>query len=232
MKMVREENTPITGTIADLLVQNLRDEKDNEKFVDEYLKAGFLASAVDALFYARRNAGLTQEQVAQKLGKKQEAIARWEADTDGKMSLRQYVEIALACGMIPLDIKLEPVNSVRDYVFENPEAPRTQDLYDAWIKKRSEPISAAQPTTAIALTTQAVINDAPPINRTISIPEGRQAVKYVEQSLRDVRQVSQPLPKWTGEGVTNTASVSDAVTQNPTTENSARSAIRIDKVVA
>src|SRR5712692_6362400 len=127
------ENIQTRETTKDVIVRELTDEKNGLTFAREYLKADFLAAAVDALFYARREARLTQEQVAQKLGKKQEAIARWEADTDGKMSLRQYVEIALACDMIPLDIILEPIDSVRDYVIHNPQAPRTQDLYSAWL---------------------------------------------------------------------------------------------------
>jgi transcriptional regulator with XRE-family HTH domain len=143
--MEKYENTPIRETTADVIVHELSDEKDGQEFAREYLKVDFLATAVDALFYARHQAGLTQEQVAQKLGKKQEAIARWEADIDGKMSLQQYVEIALACDMIPLEMVLAPVDAVRRYIIENPGAPCTQVAYDAWQKKKSEPATLAQP---------------------------------------------------------------------------------------
>ncbi len=107
-------------TTKDVIVRELTDEKNGLAFARDYLKADFLAAAVDALFYARRQAGLTQEQVAQKLGKKQEAIARWEADTEGKMSLRQYFDLALACGRVPLNMILEPVEICPRFCHQSP----------------------------------------------------------------------------------------------------------------
>ena len=175
--MEKYENTPIRETTADVIVHELSDEKGGQEFAREYLKADFLAAAVDALFCARRQAGLTQEQVAQKLGKKQEAIARWEADTDGKMSLRQYIEIALACGMIPFEMVLAPVDAVRRYIIENPGAPYTQVAYDAWQKKKSEPATLAQPTTDHTFTVQTAIHPAQPINIVVSNQEANQEGK-------------------------------------------------------
>jgi len=143
--MTKDTNAPDPGTVAEYLVHRLNDKQNGEDFAIEYLKTSFLTSAIQALCHVRRNAHLTQEQVAQKLGKKQAAIARWEADFDGKISLRQYVEIALACGVIPLPIKkFEPVFSVRDYLIENPGAQWTQDLYESWQKKKLQPQSIAQ----------------------------------------------------------------------------------------
>lgn len=130
--MTEDEVFGSMETTTDHLIQNLTNEQDGEIFTAAYLKADFLSSAVNELFYARRSAHITQDQLAQKLGKKQSAIARWETDTEGKMSLRQYVEIALACGVIPLPMRLEPVFSVRDYIMENPRQPLTHLLYEAW----------------------------------------------------------------------------------------------------
>jgi transcriptional regulator with XRE-family HTH domain len=131
--MEKAEDTLSTKTTSDFIAQMMMDEKDGEEFTREYLKTKFLSSAVRALYLARRNAGLTQAQVAERLNTKQAAIARLEADTDGSMSLRRFAEFALACGMDPLDITLEPVESVRDYVIHNPQAPRTQVLYNTWL---------------------------------------------------------------------------------------------------
>ncbi len=75
--MKKAKDTKTTVTMADYLIQKLKDEKKGLDNAIAYIRASFLSSAVDALFYARRSAGLTQEQIAQKLGKKQEAIARW-----------------------------------------------------------------------------------------------------------------------------------------------------------
>ena len=132
--MEKPEDTSSVKTTSDFIVEMMMDEKDGEEFTREYLKAKFLSSAVRALYNARRKAGLTQAEVAERLNTKQAAIARLEADTEGSMSLRRYVDFALACGMDPLDIILEPVESIRDYVIHNPQAPRAQDLYEKWRK--------------------------------------------------------------------------------------------------
>lgn len=130
--MEKDEDTQSTETTSDFLIRMLTDEKDGEAFAREYLKAGFLSSAVDALFYARRAAGLTQAQVAERLKTKQAAIARLEADTTGSMTLRRYVDFALACGVVPLDISFAQLDSFRKYVIAHPEAPRTQEAYSTW----------------------------------------------------------------------------------------------------
>src|SRR5712692_5214749 len=98
--MEKYENTQARETTNDVIVRELTDENNSSTFVKEYLKAGFVSSAVDALFYARRQAGLTQAQVAEQMNTKQAAIARLEADTDGSMSFRRCAEFALACGMV------------------------------------------------------------------------------------------------------------------------------------
>lgn len=142
-------------TIADYVIKKLKREKDGLENAVEFLRAAFLSSAVDALFYARRKAGLTQEQVAQKLGKKQEAIARWEADKEGKMSLRQYFDLAAACGRIPLNIALEPTELVRDFIVDCSEEDPTPALYYPWLKRKSEAatvqVYAGQITTVASL---------------------------------------------------------------------------------
>lgn len=137
--MDKEKDSQPMETISDFLVQMLREDGEDLESTREYLLSMFLSSAIDALFYARRKAGLTQEQLAQKLGKKQSAIARWEADVDGKMSLRQYVEIAQACGVTPFAMALEPLEALRNFVLDNPEDLPTQELYLAWMKRAVEP---------------------------------------------------------------------------------------------
>jgi transcriptional regulator with XRE-family HTH domain len=136
-----KEKVPQTmGTVSDFLSQKLSEDGENLEATREYLMSVFLSSAVDALFDARREAGLTQKQLAQKLGKKQSAIARWEADVDGKMSLRQFIEIAQACGVNPFVMALEPLEHLREFVIDDPEVLPTQELYQDWVKKRSEPL--------------------------------------------------------------------------------------------
>src|SRR5947209_5634824 len=145
--MEQTKNTPTTRTMADYIIKKLKDEKSGLENAVAFLRATFLSSAVDALFSARRKAGLTQEQVARKLGKKQEAIARWEADKEGKMSLRQYFDLAAACGRIPLNIALEPIEAVRDFVIDHPEDLQAPELYYSWLRQKSAYPIASQTFT-------------------------------------------------------------------------------------
>jgi transcriptional regulator with XRE-family HTH domain len=139
--MEQKEKTGRQRTIADFLIQKLKDEKHGLENAVAFLKAAFLSSAVDSLFYARRKAGLTQEQVGRKLGKKQAAIARWEADKEGKMSLSQYFDLAVACGKVPLTIALEPIENVRDFIVDHPEEAPVPELYYSWLKQRPVPVT-------------------------------------------------------------------------------------------
>ena len=117
------------GPLADAAREIL---SKSEKSAKKYLKRRWLADATAALREARKEAGLTQEDVAQRLGTKQPAIARLENDREGRFSLARYIEYALACDMMPLDIEFEPVSEVRKYALSAPDAPRTAAAYRAW----------------------------------------------------------------------------------------------------
>src|SRR6266852_4457812 len=156
--MEKYENTQARETTNDVIVRELTDENNSSTFVKEYLKAGFVSSAVDALFYARRQAGLTQAQVAEQMNTKQAAIARLEADTDGSMSFRRCAEFALACGMVPLDITLVPIESARNFVIANPDSPLTQINYDTWLlTKETKFMPMPQSTQPTVILGQATI---------------------------------------------------------------------------
>jgi len=135
--MDAEQDFNSESTSSDILIQMLTDEEDGEEATKAFLKSEFLVSAVDALFSARREAGLTQAQVADRLNTKQASIARLEADTTGSITLRRYVEVALACGMVPLNITLVPISSARQYVIENAEEPITADAYALWHRSKN-----------------------------------------------------------------------------------------------
>lgn len=132
--MDKDEDIQVIGTMSDYLTQKIADEEQGQEFTVEYLKADFLASAANALCSIRRQAGLTQAQVAERLNTKQSAIARLEADFDGAMSLRRYVDFALACGVIPHHITFAPVEAARKFVIEQPGVPFTQENHHAWPK--------------------------------------------------------------------------------------------------
>ena len=111
-----------TKTTADFIARRLKDPTNGEAYLRAYLRAGFLESAVNTLYQVRRQAGLTQAQVAEKLNTGQAAIARLEDDTEGAMSLHRYVDFVMAC--------------VRGYTLENPQLPLTQENYHVWLLNR------------------------------------------------------------------------------------------------
>jgi DNA-binding XRE family transcriptional regulator len=132
-----EEEKLDTKTTADFIAERLKDPTNGEAYFRAYLRTGFLESAVNTLYQARRQAGLTQAQVAEKLNTKQAAIARLEDDTEGAMSLRRYVDFVMACGMIPFNITNVPIEAVRGYTWENPQLPLTQENYHTWLLNRA-----------------------------------------------------------------------------------------------
>lgn len=107
--MGKFEDTSSEKTTPDLLTEMMMDEKDGEEFTLGYLKARFLSSIGSSLYYARRNAGLTQAQVAERMNTKQSVIARFEAGENGSMSFRRYLDFAIACGMMPRSFRLHPI---------------------------------------------------------------------------------------------------------------------------
>ncbi len=131
--MHKDEDIKIEGTMSDYLIQQLTDEEHGKDFAEEYLKLAFLTSAANTLFYMRRQAGLTQAQIAERLNTKQSAVARIEGDFDGGISLRRYVEFALACDMVPHNITFASIESVISYTIAQPKIPFTQVNHQEWL---------------------------------------------------------------------------------------------------
>jgi transcriptional regulator with XRE-family HTH domain len=71
-----------------------------------YQREFWLAGAVQTLVETRRQAGLTQAQLALRLDTTQSAIARLERGNSG-ISLGRYIDYLHACGAHPCEIKLE-----------------------------------------------------------------------------------------------------------------------------
>src|SRR6266566_4069115 len=109
MMMEQFEDASSVNTTPDFIAEMMMDKKDGKEFTQKYLKARFLSSVGRSLYYARRNAGLTQEQVAERMHTQQSVIARFEADKKGSMSFRRYVDFAIACGMMPRSLTLNPI---------------------------------------------------------------------------------------------------------------------------
>lgn len=86
-------------SVGDLLRATLT---QHEETWTDALKEQFLMDTMIGLFKARQRAKLTQEQVAKAMGTTQSAVARWEKDFEGKISLHRLADFALACEMVPM----------------------------------------------------------------------------------------------------------------------------------
>lgn len=118
--MDHAEDFQITGTISDYLRKRLEDGKQDLVYTREYFKADFLTAVANSLFTLRREAGLTQAQIAERLSTKQSAIARLEADFDGAMSLRRYIDFVLACGFVPHQLAFTSIEAARTFLIAQP----------------------------------------------------------------------------------------------------------------
>jgi transcriptional regulator with XRE-family HTH domain len=188
--MDHNEDIQVAGTMTDYLIEKFTDEEQGKEFAAEYLKGAFLTSAVNALFYMRRQAGLTQAQVAERLNTKQSAIARLEGDFDGGMSLRRYVDFALACGMVPHNITFAPLESVISYTIAQPKILYTQVNYQEWLKANS----------SSALTSV----------ETLAQPESNSEV--ISRTLQTQREAVFSLEKSVGKGSTTSFNIASSVT--------------------
>lgn len=117
-------------TLADL-VRGILTESDDAAVA--YLRQSWLSHTMSALREARRSAHVTQEDIAKKLGTTQSAVARLERDHEGRLTLHRFLDFALACGTLPLDIVVEPIGAVRAYVHANPGEFFTQVDYQSWL---------------------------------------------------------------------------------------------------
>ncbi len=175
--MSRRNDVQSSGSTSDYIKERLSVDKGGD-FTRAYLKKGFLTAAMDALFYARREAGLTQAQVADRLHTKHASIARWEADTSGSISLHRYAE---------------------------PQASRTADCYDAWLKKKFKPTFAE----SWDIDVYCVIHTKT-CNISLTNQEARGAVQFAEQLLKKQVTGQQTFLQRHVENVTTAASGSQA----------------------
>ena len=88
----------------------------------------------------RIKAGLTQEQVAERMHTKQTAIARIEADKRGSISLCRIADYAIACGVVPLSLidngpmtlNFIPLEDAREFILAHPQDELTWKSYIHW----------------------------------------------------------------------------------------------------
>lgn len=107
------EMTHTTGkvTMEDFVRRAL---EPGPKSAGAYFRRQWLTRATRTLAEVRRAAGLTQAQVAAKMGTTQSAIARLENDIDGGISLRRYLDFLIACNSMPLLPETKSLSELRE----------------------------------------------------------------------------------------------------------------------
>lgn len=98
-------------TIDDMLHDLVNTDDESARV---YLLESFLDSVVDTLSTARKRAGLTQQDLAERLTTRQSVVSRSERDVSGSMSVRRFAEWSLACGFVPAPISLVPFTTARE----------------------------------------------------------------------------------------------------------------------
>lgn len=181
--------------ISKFTVEMMKDEKDGEEFTREYLRSKFLSSVGRSLYYARQKAGLTQEQVAERMNTKQPAIARLETDLNGSMSFRTYADFAIACGMVPRSLMiesiLEPIKSLRDEMIALAEIQQSQQTQNAMSHANLELEPASFATMISASTVQSDILKFTLANLRTTHQESTPTANSVDRYLKDYRYQSQ-----------------------------------------
>lgn len=198
-------------TMSSYVERVVANEDTGEEFTIEYFRTKFLSSVGRSLYYARRNAGLTQEQVAERMQTHQSAIARFEADRNGSMSFRRYADFAIACGMLPKSLKthsiLEPISTLREKLRMEAAAQRVQERDNIKFHMDFVPEMIAN-TTMDQYYTHPVSATALPSSNL----ESKRVVDSTGRFVRRQDQDSANQPPMHMEDVTNATSVSKLAT--------------------
>ena len=91
---------------------------ESDAGADAFLRERWLSTVMAVLRDARRSAGLTQHELAERLGTRQPAVSRLEHDED--TTLGRFVDYLIACGKLPSDISTVALGDERMRVRSQP----------------------------------------------------------------------------------------------------------------
>lgn len=106
----------MSDTLAQFVLEQLQQDADGS-YTESFLRADVLCAAVDALFYGQLHTEQTAEQIAARIQQPPNVVKHWISDHDGSVPLCRYVEIAMACGMVPR-ITLVPIENAKQEVIQ------------------------------------------------------------------------------------------------------------------
>lgn len=123
-----EQPTTIGDMTTELLISS-------EEGAREYLRQWWISGAISTLRETRWNAGLTQRDVAERLGIDQASVTRIERDDVGKTSIARFIDYAMACGVVPFDVQVLPFEKMRVFAIHNPGKERTATSYGQLVQQ-------------------------------------------------------------------------------------------------
>lgn len=125
----------------------------------EYLRSKWIGEVILQLIVQRDQAGLTQQQLGERLGKAQSAIARLERGSDLKLSV--VFDHLFACGVVPTgQIPVRSLESAREELAAPSNRPQTnpaqptsasahqQDVASSWQGPREQELEPASSDTS------------------------------------------------------------------------------------
>jgi len=136
------KHTASTVTMDDLVRRALEDSPES---AGAYFRRQWLTRTTRTLAEVRRAAGLTQAQVATRMGTTQSAIARLENALSGGISLRRYVDFLLACGAMPLLPEVKSIDELRLAGLEDPTVSPLETQRPAAREMLAQPIATRNP---------------------------------------------------------------------------------------
>lgn len=90
----------MSDSLSQYVLEQIEHDPDGS-YTQSFLGADVLSTAIDALFYGQIHSEQTAEQIAARIQQPPNVVKHWISDHDGNVPLCRYVDIAMACGMVP-----------------------------------------------------------------------------------------------------------------------------------
>ena len=94
-----------------------------DESAQHWLRAGWLRKTVDQIMWARHNAGISQAELAARIGTTQAEISKLERGQDMKLS--RYIDCMIALDLAPMVPETVPLQTVLAEIRTNPRIPLT-----------------------------------------------------------------------------------------------------------
>lgn len=106
----------MSDSLSQYVLEQIQNDPDGS-YTQSFLCADVLGTAIYALFYGQLTTEQSHEQIAARIQQPPNVVKQWMSDHDGTVPLCRYVDIAMACGMVPR-ITLVPIAQAKQEVVQ------------------------------------------------------------------------------------------------------------------